>query len=165
MNGLYILNLGDPTIYKISTKRHRSNDLNPAYLWHCCLGHINEKRVEKLHRDGLLDSFDFESFDTCESCLLGKMTKSPVTGTSERVSDLLELVHSDVCGLMSSVARGGFQYFITFTDDFSRYGYIYLIRHKSKSFEKFRSFRMKYIIIPTRQLNFYDLIVEVNFEP
>jgi transposase InsO family protein len=41
---------------------------------------------------------------------------------------------------MSSVARGGFQYFITFTDDFSRYGYIYLMRHKSESFEKFKEF-------------------------
>jgi hypothetical protein len=54
------------------------------------------------------------------------------------VSDLLGLVHTDVCGQMSYVARGGFHYFITFTDDFSRYRYIYLMRHKSKSFEKFK---------------------------
>jgi hypothetical protein len=39
---------------------------------------------------------------------------------------------------MSSIARVGFLYFITFTDDFSRYGYIYLIRHKSEWFEKFK---------------------------
>jgi hypothetical protein len=56
------------------------------------------------------------------------------------VEDLLGLVHTDVCGSMSSVARGGFQYFITFTDDFSRYGCIYLMRHKSDSFEKFKEF-------------------------
>jgi hypothetical protein len=42
---------------------------------------------------------------------------------------------------MSSVARGGFQNFITFTDDFSRYGYIYLMRHKSESFKKFKEFQ------------------------
>jgi hypothetical protein len=88
----------------------------------------------------LLSSLDFESFDTCESYLLGKMTKAPFTGHSERVSDLLGLVHTDVCGPMSSVDRGGFQYFITFTDDFSRYGYIYLMRYKSESFEKFKEF-------------------------
>jgi hypothetical protein len=41
---------------------------------------------------------------------------------------------------MSSMARGGFPYFITFTDDFSRYGYMYLIRHKLESFEKFKEF-------------------------
>jgi hypothetical protein len=88
----------------------------------------------------LLNSFDFESFDTCESCLLGKMTKAHFASQSERVSDLLGLVHTNVCGPMSSGARGGFQYFITFIDDFSRYGYIYLLRHKSESFEKFKEF-------------------------
>jgi hypothetical protein len=82
--------------------------LNPTFIWHCRLGHINEKRIERLHKDGLLSSFDFESFDTCESCLLGKMTKTPFTGPSERASDLLRLVHTGVCGPMSSIASGGF---------------------------------------------------------
>jgi hypothetical protein len=100
-------------------------------------------RIERLHKDGLLNSFNFESFDTCKSCLLWKMTKSPFTGQSERASDLLGLVHTDVCGPMSSVARGGFQYFITFTNDFSRYGCIYLMRHKSESFKKFKEFQNK----------------------
>jgi hypothetical protein len=66
----------------------------------------------------------FESFDTCESCLIGKMTKAHFTGQSERASDLLGLVQTNVCEPMSSIARCGFQYFITFTDDFSRYRYI-----------------------------------------
>ncbi|KAJ9547435.1 hypothetical protein OSB04_019978 [Centaurea solstitialis] len=47
----------------------------------------------------------------------------------------------DVCGPFSHVARGGYRYFITFTDDFSRYGYVYLMRHKSESFERFRVFQ------------------------
>jgi transposase InsO family protein len=139
-DGLYVLNLAKQ-IYNINAKRLRSNDSNPAYLWHCRLGHINEKRVQKLHTDGLLDQFDFESYDTCKSCLLGKMTKSPFSGHSERAADLLGLIHSDVCGPMSHTARGGFQYFITFTDDFSRYGYVYLMKHKSESFEKFKEFQ------------------------
>ncbi|KAK8636798.1 hypothetical protein V6N13_064235 [Hibiscus sabdariffa] len=42
---------------------------------------------------------------------------------------------------MNAQARGGFQYFITFTDDFSRYGYIYLMRHKSEALEKFKEFK------------------------
>jgi hypothetical protein len=68
----------------------------------------------------------------------GKMTKAPLTSQSVRESDLLGPVHTDVSGPMSSVARGGFQYFITFTNDFSRYGYIYLMRHKSELFEKLK---------------------------
>ncbi|KAK8697972.1 hypothetical protein V6N13_114104 [Hibiscus sabdariffa] len=69
------------------------------------------------------------------------MTKAPFNGKGERASDLLGLIHSDVCGPMNTQARGGYQYFITFTDDFSRYGYIYLMRHKSEALEKFKEFK------------------------
>jgi hypothetical protein len=41
---------------------------------------------------------------------------------------------------MSYVGKGGFQYVITFTDDFSRYEYIYIMRHTPESFEKFKEF-------------------------
>ena len=59
----------------------------------------------------------------------------------ERAIELLELIHSDVCGLMSTHAIGGYSYFITFTDDFSRYGYVYLMKYKSEAFEKFREYK------------------------
>ena len=42
---------------------------------------------------------------------------------------------------MSMHARGGFVYFITFIDDYSRYGYLYLMRYKSKAFERFKEFK------------------------
>ena len=42
---------------------------------------------------------------------------------------------------MSIVARGGYRYFLTFTDDLSRYEYIYLMKHKSETFEKFKEFQ------------------------
>ena len=85
-----------------------------------------------------MDKFDFESYEECEPCLIGKMTKAPFTGQSERATEWLELIHSDVCGPMRTMARGGFYYFITFTDDFIRYGYVYLLKNKSDSFEKFK---------------------------
>jgi hypothetical protein len=52
-------------------KMARLNDLNATFLWHCHLGYINENRIERLYKNGLLNSFDFESFDTCECYLLG----------------------------------------------------------------------------------------------
>ena len=141
-NGLYVLNLEQPkSLYNIHTERLKSNDLNPTYFWHCRLGHVNEKCILKLHQDGLIHSFGLESFASCESCLLGKMTKAPFAGHGKRASDLLGLIHTDVYGPISSISRGGYQYFITFVDDFSRYGCIYLMRHKSESFEKFKLFK------------------------
>src|SRR4051812_3033428 len=141
VNGLFILNLDDASVYNVSAKRLQPNDLSPTYLWHCRLGHISEKRMKNLHGDGLVTSFDFESYETCQACLLGKMTKSPFSGLPERATDLLELIHTDVCGPMSMTTRGGYHYFITFTDDFSRYGYVDLMKHKSETFERFKEFQ------------------------
>lgn len=61
VNGLYVLDLEDKLVYNINAKRLRPNDLNLTFVWHYRLGHINEKRIENLHEDGLLSSFDFES--------------------------------------------------------------------------------------------------------
>ena len=66
----------------------------------------------------------------------GQDDKTPFSGTLERATDLLEIIHTDVCGPMNVEARGGYRYFLTFTDDLSRYGYIYLMKHKSEIVEK-----------------------------
>ena len=87
--------------------------------------------MAKLHKSGNLGSFDYESYDTFESCLLGKMTKFPFKGKGEHSCGPLDLIHTYLCGLMSTHDRGGFIYFITFIDDFSRYGYLYLMKYKS----------------------------------
>ena len=59
----------------------------------------------------------------------------------ERATDLLEIIHTDVCGPMSVDARGRYRYFLTFTDDLSRDGYVYLMKHNSETFEKFKEFQ------------------------
>ena len=54
---------------------------------------------------------------------------------------MLEIIHTDVCGPMNIEAHGEYRYFLTFTNDLSRYVYIYLMRHKSETFEKFKRFQ------------------------
>ena len=39
--------------------------------------------------------------------------------------------------------RGGYEYFISFIDDYSRYGYIYLMHHKFEAFDKFKEYKVK----------------------
>ena len=127
MSGLFLLNLdsSDTHIHSIEAKRYKFNNDSATYLWYCRLGHIGVKRMKKLHADGLLESLDYESVDACEPCLMGKMTKTLFSGTMERATDLLEIIHTDVCSPMSIEARGRYRYFLTFIDDLSRYGYIY----------------------------------------
>ena len=42
-------------------KRRKTKDKNITYLWHRCFGHIWKKNMKKLHVDGILELFDFES--------------------------------------------------------------------------------------------------------
>ncbi|GJS47786.1 retrotransposon protein, putative, ty1-copia subclass [Tanacetum coccineum] len=74
-------------------------------------------------------------------CLSGKMARKPYSHQVERAKDLLGLIHTDVCGPFRIVSRQGASYFVTFTDDFSRYGYVYLLKHKHEVFETFKVFQ------------------------
>ncbi|GJR89956.1 putative RNA-directed DNA polymerase [Tanacetum coccineum] len=121
--------------------KKRKLDLDSSYLWHCRLAHIGKTRMQKLQREGLLESINEESFDKCESCISGKMTKKPFNSNIERATDLLGLIHTDVCGPLRHVSRKGASYFLTFTDDFSRYGYVYLLKYKHEVFETFKVFK------------------------
>nr|GEY14255.1 hypothetical protein [Tanacetum cinerariifolium] len=116
-------------------------DLDSALLWHCRLGHISKKRIEKLQHDGLLDSSDLRAFEKYVSCISGKMARKPYTHQVERAKDLLGLIHIDVCGPFKIMSRQGASYFVTFTDEFSRYGYVYLLKHKHEVFETFKVFQ------------------------
>ena len=109
-------------------------------MWYHRLDHIGEDRINKLKKDGILDSLDPESYPACESYLRGKMVKLPFVGHGKKTIELLILVHTDMCGLFDIQVRSGYSYFITFTDDLPQYGYVYLVKHKSEVFKKFKKF-------------------------
>ncbi|KAL2245887.1 UNVERIFIED_CONTAM: Retrovirus-related Pol polyprotein from transposon TNT 1-94 [Sesamum indicum] len=107
------------------------------------LGHISQDRIKRLVDSKILEIDHLDHLAAWESCLKGKMTKKPFVGQSTLVSGLLDLIYSDVCGPLNTQARGGFSYFITFTNDHSRNGYVYLMRYKSEAFGRFKEFRLE----------------------
>jgi len=109
-------------------------------LWHKRLGHISKNRVERLVSNGILKSIDFTNFDVCVECIKGKQTKAKRLG-AYRASDVLELIHTDICGPFPTPSWNGQQYFISFIDNYSRYAYLFLIHEKSQSLDVFKSFK------------------------
>ena len=108
---------------KVSKKRKEpSISMNETYLWHLRLGHANEGKIHAMVDQDLIKDLEKEPFSKCESCLEGKMTKRLFRSKGNRAKEVLELVHTDVCGPMSTEARGGFRYFVTFIDDYSKIG-------------------------------------------
>nr|GEW79991.1 hypothetical protein [Tanacetum cinerariifolium] len=132
--------INECSVYAVSNKRAKL-DLDSALLWHCRLGHISKKRIEKLQHNGLLNSSDLTTFEKYVSCMSRKMARKPYTHQVERAKNLLGLIHTDVCGPFKIMSRQGASYFVTITDDFSHYGYVYLLKHKHEVFETFIVFQ------------------------
>ena len=103
--------------------------------------HINLKRMQRLVSCGPLANFTLEQLPLCQNCIQGKMTKRSFTGKGAKVEGCLDLIHLDMCGPFSVHARGGYEYFITFTNDYSRYGYVYLMKKTSETLDKFKEFK------------------------
>ncbi len=112
------VNVSEQVVSAIESKRSK-DEINQKYLWHLKLGHIGEDRMNKMEKDGLLGPVTSESYPVCESCLQEKMARLSFVGHGERTTEILTLVHTDVCGPFDVSARGRYSYFITFTDDYS----------------------------------------------
>ena len=85
--------------------------------------------------DYILSYKDFH--DKCEVCIAAKMTRKPFPQV-ERNSELLEIVHCDICELNVLLTRAGKRYFITFMDDHLHYTYVHLMKTKNEAFDKFK---------------------------
>ena len=90
--------------------------------------------------DEILDLLDFIGFNISVNCIKRKQTNKR-RFKANRTLDILELIDVDICGTFPMITWNSQQYFITFIDDFCRYGYIYLLYEKSRSFDMFKNFK------------------------
>jgi hypothetical protein len=71
-------------------------------------------------------------------CEQGKNVKHSFPGKDNRDKRVLDIMHSDVCGLMSATSLRGYVYYVFFIDDYSRKTWIYLLKEKNEVFGKFK---------------------------
>ena len=70
-----------------------------------------------------------------------KNTKKTFPSSKRKAKGILEIIHSDVCGLMSSSSLRGYVYYVSFIDDFSRKTWIYFLKNKDELFNKVKEFK------------------------
>ncbi|GJV97012.1 retrovirus-related pol polyprotein from transposon TNT 1-94 [Tanacetum coccineum] len=113
-------------------------------VWHLRFGHLHFHGLKELTRKNMVHGLPDLNYDDhfCEDCVLGKQTRSSFPKNANyRAKELLELIHSDVCGPLSPVSFGNKRYFVTFIDDFSRKCWVYFLEQKSEVFETFKKFK------------------------
>ncbi|PWA62269.1 zinc finger, CCHC-type [Artemisia annua] len=116
-----------------------TSKMNDSTLWHARLGHVHYKRMQDMSKDELIPAFDMDT-EKCKTCMLTKITKKPFQGV-KRETELLELIHSDLCDLHATPFLGNKKYFVTFIDDASRFCYVYLLHTKDEALDKFKVFK------------------------
>ncbi|KAH7460370.1 Retrovirus-related Pol polyprotein from transposon TNT 1-94 [Phytophthora ramorum] len=126
-----------------ASSKDRQGDTT-SYLWHLRLGHIGHGGLDAIVKKSYgvgIDMTSVKQWELCDGCALGKQTRvSYMKSSPNRAKQVLEVVHSDVCGPMQTPTFGGKRYFVTFIDDKSHFCVVYLLRNKSEVAAKFAEF-------------------------
>jgi transposase InsO family protein len=113
-------------------------------LWHKRLGHLNYNSLTLLSQKNMVFGLPTieKKHGVCEGCLLGKHHRQPFPKEgAKRAKEVLELVHTDVCGPMNTLSHAQNRYFILFIDDLTRMTWVYFMRQKSEVFVIFKKFK------------------------
>ena len=112
-------------------------------LWHRRLGHCSSERMMSMANKQMVIGMDKINGKPgfCNGCIKGKLKRAPFPEKDGiTTKNILDLIHTDVCGPFSTNSAGGAKYFVTFIDDFSRMRSVFPIAKKSDVFEALREF-------------------------
>jgi hypothetical protein len=114
--------------------------------WHQRYGHVNINDLKKMKEEEKVTGMNFTANQNqinCEICAKSKIHVQSFGSSTHREEDVLGLVHSDICGPISTESLGGAKYFVTFTDDRTRYTETTMLRNRSDVLEAFKTFKLK----------------------
>jgi len=135
-NGLYYL-------VALATKQHTSKQTptinqptcnlitSSTNLWHNRLGHTSPSRLRFIAQNFL--NFSIQSNNTCHVCPLAKQSRLPFHSSVISSTKPFALIHCDIWGPYRHPSISGARFFLTIVDDFSRFTWIFLMRHKSET--------------------------------
>jgi transposase InsO family protein len=112
---------------------------------HRRLGHIALNTIRTLVRNKAISGIhlidDHPPF-ACDSCEYAKTTRKPIQKQHEgpQATAFGDEIHSDVWGASTPESLGGRKYYVTFTDDYSRYSWIEPLRTKDETFGAYKTF-------------------------
>lgn len=119
----------------VNYSNKKVNNMCSKEKWHRLLGHVNFKYLNELCKKQLLNGIPNEldgEFLKCKTCIENKMHNVPFKNNRYRAKELLEIVHTDVCGPFQNTGFRGEKYFIAFIDDYSKIARIYTMKSKAE---------------------------------
>lgn len=128
----------DGNLYKMCFRKIKSESCFAAMsikTWHERLAHQNIKYVRDiLNKNQIKFIDDWDNF-VCIGCVYGKQHRVPHPINSKVQSNILDLIHIDLCE-MDTRSLGGSKYFLVFKDDFSHFRTVYFLKTKDEAASK-----------------------------
>ena len=112
-----------------------------SWLWHKRLCHVNFDNMVKISKFKKVRGIpNLKKLDIglCKNCQIGKMGKIGFKSKNYQSEDILEIIHTDLCGPIGVESYIGEKLFILFVDDYSRIMTIMYLIERSDAFEKFK---------------------------
>jgi hypothetical protein len=140
--GVYPLTTWRPVAGKVASAARKPITLQEAHLR---LNHVSYDVIRQMVRSNQVLGFEVDLStpeDQCRTCIEAKATRTVVQKAHEgqRSSSMGQVVSSDVWGPARTTAKGGYRYFSTWTDNYSRFTHVYLQKSKAETFEKYKQF-------------------------
>ena len=144
INDDVVIGIHENGLYKLKGKSNQAlvHSINPCELWHRRFAHIHYKALPVVSKmvKGLPD-LQIQNEGVCKGCALGKKSRKKFPNNNNRAEGILDIIHSDVYGKMSTPSIRNYLYYATFIDDYSRKTLIYLLKTKDEVFDKFVEFK------------------------
>ena len=148
-NTIFPLRMGadlknEEEVATVTQEAFQSEPKDDNWLWHLRFGHLKFGGLNLLNRKGMVRGFPLiEKMESlCEGYILGKQHRESFpSGKSIRAKAPLEIVQSDLCGLMQTPSLASSHYMLTFIYDFTRKTWVYFLKNKSEVFEIFCNFK------------------------
>ena len=112
---------------------------------HRCMGHIAPASAHALVEKGLITGIKLDPNSQevqCKACIFAHTTRKPFPKmrVGPQAQYFSEEVHTDVWGPSPVTSKCGCKYFITFTDNATRYSVTYLLHTKAEAFSAYKAF-------------------------
>ncbi|KAJ9538194.1 hypothetical protein OSB04_030927 [Centaurea solstitialis] len=118
------------------------NESDLTRLWHMRLGHVSEKGMVILSKKGLLGGHKVAELAFCEHCIFGKQRRVSFSKAVHTTKSTLDYLHADCWGPSQVPSFGGGRYFLSIVDDYSRMTWVFILKHKSGAFGKFKDWKV-----------------------
>ncbi|GJR43097.1 kinase-like domain, phloem protein 2-like protein [Tanacetum coccineum] len=137
-----LISLGETIIGSAYVSCSEKSDSDLTKLWHMRLGHMSEKGMVILSKRGLLDNHKVASLEFCEHCVIEKQKRVSFLKAIYQTKGTLDHLHADCWGPSRVPSLSGARYILSIIDDFSRMTWVFMMKHKSEAFKKFKLWKI-----------------------